>query len=148
MEAHACAVGNLLCGGDSFGCGDTANVLVGDAMTLADFARGGTNVLVAGQAYGPGSMVENFLWGDAVTTSATATVGNDTFIFGDHSGLNNFIMDFHAGDRIEFDLDGGWRGNGLHISQLGNSSEIRVGGVDVFLVGYTSPIPAGAISFV
>jgi hypothetical protein len=117
-------------------------------MTLADFARGGNNVLVAGEAYGACSGVENFLWGDAVTKSATATIGNDTFIFGDHSGQNNFVMDFHAGDRIEFDHDRGYRGNDLHISQVGNSSEIRVGGVDVFLVGYTSAVPAGAISFV
>ncbi len=66
MEAHASAVGNLLRGGDSFGDGDVINVLVGDAMTLADFAVGGDNVLVAGQAFGASSTVENFLWGDAV----------------------------------------------------------------------------------
>ena len=122
------------------------NVLVGDAMTLADFAIGGDNVLVAGQAFGASSTVENFLWGDAVTTSADATVGNDTFIFGDHSGSNNFIMDFHAGDSIEFALDGDL--NDLQISQLGSSTELSIDGVDVFLVGYTSAVLANAISFI
>ncbi len=148
MEGHASAQGNLLRGGDSLGGGDVINVLVGDAMTLGDFAIGGDNVLVAGQAFGASSTVENFLWGDAVATSATATVGNDTFIFGDHSGLNNFIMDFHTGDSMEFDLDGGFGFNDLQISQLGNSSEISIDGVDVFLVGYTSAVLAGAISFI
>lgn len=57
-------------------------------------------------------------------------------------------MDFHTGDTIEFDLAGGFGFNDLQISQLGNSSEISIDGVDVFLVGYTSAVLAEAISFV
>jgi hypothetical protein len=52
-------------------------------------------------------------------------------------------MDFHLGDKIEFDF-GGWHDDDVHVHQIGSSTEISAGGVDVFLVGYHGPVPSGS----
>ena len=103
-----------------------ATQLFGDAQTLADFAIGGNDTLLAiVQGAGPGTIMygdgaelldrskggddtlvsatngNETMWGDAAVVAPTADTGADTFVFLPSNG-QDAIMDFEQGsDKIE-----------------------------------------------
>ncbi len=73
--------------------GPGVHYLYGDALTMADRARGGKDVIEAGQG-------TDEMWGDAATLEGGAVGGRDTFVFRPSTG-NDIVHDFrHKEDVI------------------------------------------------